>query len=503
MRIDDSAARDSGPRCGGGGAGCSKEKPAAPATGRTGQHGGMAMPAAGPGPVTIAPEVRARLGILVVTAEVRTLTRDLRLVGRVVPAETAQRTVASRVDGFVERLAVDFTGRPVHRGEVLLELYSPMLVAAQQELLLAVRLRTALGAAATPEAAQNADSLVAAARRRLQYWDISDDQIAELERSGTVRRTLTLRVAVGRRGPRRRTWCRGSRWRRARRCSRSPTSAPCGSRPTSSRTTSPRCAWGRARTSPSTRIPGEVVRGRVGVRLPDGGPGEPHRQGARRARQPRRPHPSGPLRHGAHQRAAGRPRRRDPAAGGAGDRRPPARLRRGLGEPLPAAAGGAGRGERQPRRGAAAACAPASASWRPPPSSSTPSRTSARRWRGWRERDGHGARAGAARRLRRGAGPCGPARRRGEPARRSHRPDQAVGPADAAARHRLVHPQPLPRGARRAVRRRAPASGPSGRSRSRRSPTSPTCRSSSRPTTPSRRRRSSRTRSPIRSRPRC
>jgi Cu(I)/Ag(I) efflux system membrane fusion protein len=151
------------------------------------------MPAAGPGPVTIPPEIRARLGILVVTAEMRTVTRDLRLVGRVVPAETARRTVASRVDGFVERLAVDFTGRPVHRDEVLLELYSPMLVAAQQELLLAVRLRSALGTGSTPDAAQNADSLVAAARRRLQYWDISDDQIAELERSGTVRRTLTLR----------------------------------------------------------------------------------------------------------------------------------------------------------------------------------------------------------------------------------------------------------------------------------------------------------------------
>ena len=165
----------------------------APATDQS-QHGGMAMPAAGPGAVTVSPENRARLGILVVTAEVRTLTRDVRLVGRVVPAETAQRTIASRVDGFVERLNVDFAGRAVHRGEVLLELYSPMLVAAQQELLLAVRLRRALGGAAAQEAAQNADSLVAAARRRLQYWDISDDQLAELERSGTVRRTMTLRA---------------------------------------------------------------------------------------------------------------------------------------------------------------------------------------------------------------------------------------------------------------------------------------------------------------------
>jgi Cu(I)/Ag(I) efflux system membrane fusion protein len=175
-----------------GAGGCAKQKAAAPAMGHS-QHGGAATPEAGSGPVTVTSAERARLGIVVVPAELRTLTRDLRLVGRVVPAETAQRTVASRVDGFVERLAVDFTGRPVRRGEVLLELYSPVLVAAQQELLLAVRLRDSLGSASTPEAAGDADSLVAAARRRLQYWEISDDQIAELERSGTVRRTLTLR----------------------------------------------------------------------------------------------------------------------------------------------------------------------------------------------------------------------------------------------------------------------------------------------------------------------
>lgn len=174
--------------------GCGKKEAASGAQ-EGGEHAGMAMPAgeATAMPVMLDPAARARLGIIVVTAELRTLERELRLVGRVTPAETAARTVTSRVDGFVERLAVDFTGRPVYRGEVLLDLFSPMLVAAQQELLLAVRLRTSLGAAPTPEAALSADSLVAASRRRLQYWDISDDQIAELERSGTVRRTLTLR----------------------------------------------------------------------------------------------------------------------------------------------------------------------------------------------------------------------------------------------------------------------------------------------------------------------
>ncbi len=146
--------------------------------------------------VMVSAEERGRLGILITTAESRALEREVRLVGRVIPAETAARTVTTKVDGFVERLYVDFTGRAVRQGEPLFDLYSPMLVAAQQELLLAVRLRNSLGTVPSGEALQNADSLVAASRRRLEYWDISADQVTELEQSGAVRRTLTLRAPV-------------------------------------------------------------------------------------------------------------------------------------------------------------------------------------------------------------------------------------------------------------------------------------------------------------------
>lgn len=151
-------------------------------------------PRAGGRSLVVTAAERRRLGIMMTTATRSDMTRDVRLVGRVVPAETSQRTVTTRVDGFVDRLFVDFTGRTVHKGDPLLELYSPMLVSAQQELLLAVRLRRALGADAQGEAARNADSLIAASRRRLQYWEISDDQVAELERTEAVRRTLTLRA---------------------------------------------------------------------------------------------------------------------------------------------------------------------------------------------------------------------------------------------------------------------------------------------------------------------
>ena len=157
---------------------------------------GMANPDTAAPMLTVSPEERARLGITMVTATTRVLTREIRLVGRVVPAETAARTVTSKVDGFIERLYVDFTGREVRRGEPLFDLYSPMVVAAEQELLLAIRLRESLGAAAAAAARANADSLVIASRRRLRYWDIDDEQIAEIERSGAVQRTLAVRAPV-------------------------------------------------------------------------------------------------------------------------------------------------------------------------------------------------------------------------------------------------------------------------------------------------------------------
>jgi Cu(I)/Ag(I) efflux system membrane fusion protein len=119
------------------------------------------------------------------------LSRKLRTVGQVVPAEPGLAEITPKVDGFVDRLFVDATGVPVRRGQPLLALYSPMLVSAQEELLTALRLAQAVDSSAT-DAWRNAQDLVVAARRRLTYWDISADQIARLERTGEVTKTLTL-----------------------------------------------------------------------------------------------------------------------------------------------------------------------------------------------------------------------------------------------------------------------------------------------------------------------
>jgi Cu(I)/Ag(I) efflux system membrane fusion protein len=119
------------------------------------------------------------------------LVRTVRTVGQVVPAEPGLADVTPKVDGFVDRLFVDATGATVRRGQPLLALYSPMLVSAQEELLTALRLAQLVDTTAG-EAWRNAQDLVTATRRRLSYWDISAEQIARLERTGEVTKTLTL-----------------------------------------------------------------------------------------------------------------------------------------------------------------------------------------------------------------------------------------------------------------------------------------------------------------------
>ena len=138
-------------------------------------------------PVTI-----QNMGVKTATVKRETLTRAIRAVGIVTYKEPQQYSVNSKIGGWVERLDVDETGQFVKKGEPMLEIYSPDLVSAQQEYLLALRNAAALKKSPFHEIAQGGQSLLAASYRRLKYWDISDRQIAELKKSGKVRKTLTL-----------------------------------------------------------------------------------------------------------------------------------------------------------------------------------------------------------------------------------------------------------------------------------------------------------------------
>jgi Cu(I)/Ag(I) efflux system membrane fusion protein len=92
----------------------------------------------------------------------------------------------------VERLFVNFTGAPVRAGQPLLEVYSPALVTAQEELLLARKLHAEASEAGGKRAMENAQDLLDAARRRLAYWDIPEEDVQELEERGTITRTVVL-----------------------------------------------------------------------------------------------------------------------------------------------------------------------------------------------------------------------------------------------------------------------------------------------------------------------
>ena len=140
-------------------------------------------------PVWLSAEEADRIGVTFAEVTVGSMAREVRTVAQVSYDETRVATVALKVDGWVEQLFVNITGQPVKKGEPLLELYSPMLVSAQQDLLIAHRLASEVGAG-TPSARAGADELLQAARRRLAYWDVPPDVIAAIEQGGQVRKSV-------------------------------------------------------------------------------------------------------------------------------------------------------------------------------------------------------------------------------------------------------------------------------------------------------------------------
>lgn len=145
-------------------------------------------------PVHLTSEHRRRIGVTFARAREERLERSVRAVGTVTYDERRLVSLNPRVEGWVEKLYVDFTGAEVREGQPMLRLYSPELVAVQEELLLAGRLKE--GAAGRPgsRAARNAEELLSAARRRLDYWDVPEDEIRRVEAEGEPDRSLMLRA---------------------------------------------------------------------------------------------------------------------------------------------------------------------------------------------------------------------------------------------------------------------------------------------------------------------
>lgn len=142
-------------------------------------------------PVHLTVDQERALGVTYAQVSRETLNRTVRTVGEIQAPEPNVADVTLKIDGFVEELFVNTTGETVRRGQPLLAIYSPMLVAAQEELLTARRLVSRVDRSAE-EAWQAAQATLDGARRRLSYWDITEGQIADLETKGAVTKTLML-----------------------------------------------------------------------------------------------------------------------------------------------------------------------------------------------------------------------------------------------------------------------------------------------------------------------
>src|SRR5207244_5537069 len=144
-----------------------------------------------PGTVKISPERIQMLGVRTETASLRSMARTVRAVSAVAADERRIGVVNPKFEGWIEQLHVSTTGQAVRRGEALLEVYSPDLVLAQREYLVA-RSAAADMAEPDPVARDNARAIAEAALSRLQNWEIAGGQLAGLQRNGVGPRTLAM-----------------------------------------------------------------------------------------------------------------------------------------------------------------------------------------------------------------------------------------------------------------------------------------------------------------------
>lgn len=145
------------------------------------------------GVVTIEPAVVLQMGVRTQKLKHGELVRRIRTVGNVTYDEETLGTVTTKLDGWVETLHVDKTGQQVEVGDPLFDVYSKDLEAAQVAFLDSIRDPRLTSKEVSPAESQRAQALLESARRRLEYWDIPEDQIEAIAKSGTVQRTLTLR----------------------------------------------------------------------------------------------------------------------------------------------------------------------------------------------------------------------------------------------------------------------------------------------------------------------
>jgi Cu(I)/Ag(I) efflux system membrane fusion protein len=150
--------------------------------------------------IEIPPDKQQLIGVKIAEVTVRPLQKVIRTVGRIEYDERKIATVNTKIEGWIEKLYVDYTGRYVKKGEPLAEIFSPELIATQKEFINAFRWTKQNNGGKgefsdkniSSMLARDAETIVEASRQRLRLWDISEEQIKKIEDTGRPIRTITL-----------------------------------------------------------------------------------------------------------------------------------------------------------------------------------------------------------------------------------------------------------------------------------------------------------------------
>jgi Cu(I)/Ag(I) efflux system membrane fusion protein len=152
---------------------------------------GAAVPS---GTVFISPDKQQRIGVRLGKVERRALTHTIRTTAAIEHDETKLASIAPRFSGWVRALFVDYTGKAVEKGQPLLKVYSPELFSTENEYLLALRNYEKLSESAPADARESAKRLLDSTRRRLELWEIGNEEILEIEKRGAPGDELLIRA---------------------------------------------------------------------------------------------------------------------------------------------------------------------------------------------------------------------------------------------------------------------------------------------------------------------
>jgi Cu(I)/Ag(I) efflux system membrane fusion protein/cobalt-zinc-cadmium efflux system membrane fusion protein len=147
---------------------------------------------AAPGTIKIDPVFVQNIGVQSGMIKRTDIPFTIRTVGNLTYNDSQIAWVNTKYDGWIEKVYVNYVGEPVKKGQKLFEIYSPELVTTQKEYLQALEYAKRMTEGNYPDIAERAQSLLNSSRERLEYWDISEEQIAELKKTRQLLRTLAV-----------------------------------------------------------------------------------------------------------------------------------------------------------------------------------------------------------------------------------------------------------------------------------------------------------------------